>query len=230
MSPLEDELRALGRSAVLPPVDKGLAAAVLEAVEGQPVRRSPVTVLLRRWRAFLALLAVLVGGAVVVSPVRATVAEWLNIGGVKAQPVGQAPSAEPTVPPVQGHLSLEDAGRIAGFAPTVPKVLGPPSRVEASQGFVAMSWSTGERLEQFGSQLDWGYLKQYHGQLDTVDAVNGLWFEAPYELKLVDGAGQQKTLRVAGPTLVWAPDNRTFRLEGVKEKARATEVALSATP
>jgi hypothetical protein len=93
-----------------------------------------------------------------------------------------------------------------------------------------MSWAAGERLEQFESQLDWGYLKQYYGQLDTVDAVNGLWFEAPYELKLVDRAGQQKTLRVAGPTLVWAPDEKTFRLEGVKEKARATEVALSATP
>jgi len=230
MSSLEDELRALGRSAVLPSVDEGLVAAVLEAVEGQPVRRSLVTGLLRRWRAFLALLAVLVGGAVVVSPVRATVAEWLNIGGVKAQPVGQAPSAKPTVPPVQGHLSLEDAGRIAGFTPTVPKVLGSPSRVEASEGFVAMSWATGERLEQFGSQLDWGYLKQYYGQLDPVNAVNGFWFNAPYELKLVGKAGQQTTLRVAGPTLVWAPDARTFRLEGVKDRARATEIALSATP
>lgn len=227
MSSLEDELRALGRSAVTPPVDAGLAAAVLEAVEGQPVRRSLVTVLLRRWRAFLALLAVLVGGAVVVSPVRATVAEWLNIGGVKAQPVGQAPSSEPTVPPVQGHLSLAEAGRIAGFTPALPKVLGPPDRVEASQGFVAMSWAAGERLEQFESQPDWGYLKQYYGQLDTVSSVNGFWFSTPYELKMVDRSGRQTTLRVAGPTLVWVPEDRTFRLEGVKERERATEIALS---
>jgi hypothetical protein len=228
MSSLEDELRALGRSAVVPPVDATLATAVLEAVEGQPVRRSLATTLLRRWRAFLALLAVLVGGAVVVSPVRATVAEWLNIGGVKAQPVGQAPTAPPTVPPVQGHLSLADAERIAGFAPAVPKVLGPPDAVEATQGFVAMSWATGERLEQFKAQPDWGYLKKYYQQFENVDAVNGFWFKAPHELVLVDQDGLQKTIRVAGPTLVWVPDARTFRLEGVATVQRATEIALSA--
>lgn len=222
---LAGELSALGRSAVVPPVDEGLAAAVLEAIADEPVRRSLAEVLRSRWRALLALLAVLVAGAVVVSPVRATVAEWLNIGGVEAQPVGQPPSATPTVPPVTGRLGLQDAARVAGFTPVVPRALGAPTGVEASPGFVAMSWPTGERLEQFDAQPSWKYIKKYYEELDVVDSVNGFWFNAPYELVLVDKAGKEKPIRAAGPTLVWVHDDRTFRLEGVPDEARAVQIA-----
>jgi hypothetical protein len=226
---LASELRALGRSAVVPPVAEGLATAVLEAIEGEPVRRSLANVIRSRWRALLALLAVLVAGVVVVSPVRATVAEWLNIGGVEAQPVGQGPSATPTVPPVTGRIGLQEAGRIAGFTPVVPRALGAPAGVEASQGFVAMSWASGERLEQFEAEPSPMYIKKYYMTLDVVDSVNGFWFSSPYELVLVDKASKEKTIRVAGPTLVWVHGGRTFRLEGVADEARATEIALSAT-
>jgi hypothetical protein len=178
----------------------------------------------------LALLAVLIGGAVVVSPVRASVAEWLNIGGVKAQPVGQAPSGTPTVPPVNGRLGLQDAQRIAGFSPVIPKVLGAPAGVEAARGSVTMSWAGGERLEQFDADLSSNYIKKYYLESDAVESVNGFWFSTPYELVLVDKAGTEKPLRVAGPTLVWVHGGRTFRLEGVAERARATEIAESAIP
>jgi len=225
---LASELRALGRSAVVPPVAEGLATAVLEVVADEPVRRSLVDVLRTRWRALLALLALLVAGAVVVSPVRATVAEWLNIGGVEARPVGQTPSTAPTVPAVTGRMGLQDAERVAGFTPSVPRVLGAPAGVEASQGFLAMSWAGGARLEQFEAQPSPMYIKKYYMSLEVVDSVNGFWFSSPYELVLVDQAGKEKTIRVAGPTLVWVHDGRTFRLEGVADKARATEIALSA--
>ena len=46
---LEDELRSVGRSAVVPPVDDGLTAAVLSRVVGVPVRKR----LRDRWRAFI---------------------------------------------------------------------------------------------------------------------------------------------------------------------------------
>jgi hypothetical protein len=230
MSSLEDELRALGRSAVVSPVDEGLAVAVLEAVAHEPVRRSFAEVLRSRWRALLALLAVLVAGAVVVSPVRATVAEWLNIGGVEARPVGQPPSVTPTVPPVNGRLGLADAARLAGFTPMVPRELGQPTRVEATKGSVVMGWAGGERLEQFDAALSSTYIKKYYMTLDVVDEVNGFWFSSPYQLVMVDKAGKEKALRVAGPTLVWVQDDRTFRLEGAADKTRATEIALSAKP
>jgi hypothetical protein len=218
---LDDELRALGRSAVVPPVDEGLKAAVLTRVADIPVRRS----LRDRWRTFLALFLVLLAGAVATPPVRATVAEWLNIGGVRAQPIGTAPTSTPTGPPaVTGQLSLEEAERVAGFKPALPTELGPPKGVEASPAFVAIGWD-GVRLEQFRAEVSPLYFKKYYRSLEHVPEVNGYWFDTAHELVLVDSAGVERRVRVAGPTLVWVRSGVTFRLEGVADKARAVELA-----
>ena len=225
---LADELRALGRS-VVPPVAEGLTSAVLERVADQPVRRTPMDVIRRKWRALLALLAVLVAGLALTPPVRAAVAEWLSIGGVEARPVPSGPSTAPALPVVTGRLSLEDAGRRAGFVPVVPKVLGTPTGVEASTGMIAMSWSAGQRLEQFAAELSPLYVKKYHSSLEPADGVEGYWFPTPHDLVLLDKDGNERVERVAGATLVWVYDGLTFRLEGVADKARATEIAVSAT-
>lgn len=218
---LDDELRALGRSAVVPPVDEGLTAAVLSRVADLPVRRS----LRDRWRTFLSLFLVLLAGAVATPPVRATVAEWLNIGGVRAQPVASAPTSTPTAPPaVTGQLSLAEAERIAGFKPALPSELGPPTGVEASAAFVAIGWD-GVRLEQFRAEVSPMYVKKYYRSLQHVPELDGLWFDTPHELVLVDSAGVERRVRVAGPTLVWIRSGVTFRLEGVADKARAVRLA-----
>ncbi|WP_433168772.1 hypothetical protein [Kribbella sp. CA-247076] len=219
---LDDELRALGRSAVVPPVDDALTAAVLTRVADLPVRRS----LRDRWRTFLALFLVLVAGAVATPPVRATVAEWLNIGGVRAHPVASAPTSTPTAPPpVTGQLSLEEAQRVAGFKPAVPRGLGTPKGVEASAAFVALGWD-GVRLEQFHAEVSPLYYKKYYQSVDRVPELNGYWFDAPHELVLVDPAGVERRVRVAGPTLVWVSAGVTYRLEGVPDKAQAVELAF----
>ncbi|WP_405066146.1 hypothetical protein OG558_30885 [Kribbella sp. NBC_01510] len=216
---LDEELRVLGRSAVVPPVAEDLTAAVLSRVADLPVRRR----LRDRWRAFVAGLLVLVAGAALTSPVRATVAEWLNIGGVQAQPVGTGPSTAPPVPGVPGHLSLDEAERVAGFKLAKPKDLGAPVGVEASKGFVAMSWD-GVRLEQFQAQMSMRYIKKYYASLEYVPGIDGYWFKTPHELVLEDANGAERVVRVAGPTLVWVHDGVTFRLEGVQE-AKAVELA-----
>jgi len=226
---LADELRALGR-AVVPPVADGLTTAVLERVASAPVRRTPAEVIRSKWRALLALLALLVAGAVVAPPVRAAVAEWLNIGGVEAVPVPSGPTSAPAPPVVTGRLTLAEAGRIAGFVPAAPPILGEPAGVEASSGFVAMSWRTSGgtvRLEQFEAQPSPMYLKKYYSTLEPVEVVDGYWFSTPHELVLQDKNGGERVERIAGPTLVWVQDAMTFRLEGVPDKARATEIALS---
>ena len=212
---LDDELRILGRSVDVPPVDSELTAAVLSRVAGVPVRKR----LRDRWRAFLAGFLVLLVGVALTPPVRATVAEWLNIGGVQARPVGTGPSTAPPVPGVQDQLSLEEAARIAGFTPAVPQSLGAPKGVEASKDFVAVGWD-GVRLEQFRSEVEPMYWKKYYSSLEYVQEVEGFWFGTPHELVLVN----QKVIRIAGPTLVWVRDGVTFRLEGV-DKARAIELA-----
>jgi hypothetical protein len=212
---LDDELRAVGRSAVVPPVDEALTAAVLARVADVPVRKR----LRDRWRAFLAGFLILVAGVVLTPPVRATVAEWLRIGGVQAQPVGTRPSSAPPVPTVNGHLSLEQAARVAGFTPALPKSLGAPTGLEASKGFVAASWGA-VRLEQFQSGISPMYIKQYYDGLEYLPQVNGYWFRTPHQLELVD----KRVVRIAGPTLVWERGGVTFRLEGV-DKTRAVQLA-----
>ena len=169
-------------------------------------------------------LLVLIAGASLTPPVRAAVAEWLNIGGVQAQPVGTGPSVAPPAPGVPGHLSLEEAARVAGFSPAVPKALGTPTGVEASEGFVAIGWG-GVRLEQFRAEVSPMYIKKYYDTIDFVSEVNGYWFKAPHELVLEDKDGKERSIRVAGPTLVWVRDGVTFRLEGVTDEARAVELA-----
>jgi hypothetical protein len=162
---------------------------------------------------------VVLAGLALTPPVRATVAEWLRIGGVEAQQVPTGPSTAPPVPTVPSHLSLEQAERVAGFKPVSLPALGEPTGVEASKGFVAMSWP-GVRLEQFLSDIEPRYLKQYYQGLEYVDAVEGFWFSTPHNLVLVDN----RVVRIAAPTLVWVRDGITFRLEGTG-KDRAIELA-----
>ena len=212
---LEDELRAVGRSAVVPPVDDTLTSTVLTRVADIPVRKR----LRDRWRTFLAGFLVLLAGLALTPPVRATVAEWLRIGGVQAQPVGSGPSTAPPVPTVGGHLSLDQAAQVAGFTPALPKELGPPTGVETSKGFIATSW-TGVRLEQFQSGIEPMYLKRYYGSLEYVEQINAFWFKTPHDLVLVD----KRVVRVAGPTLVWERNGVTFRLEG-PDRTRAIALA-----
>ncbi|GAA3543209.1 hypothetical protein [Kribbella ginsengisoli] len=228
MTSLEEELRALGRSAAVPPVADGLAAKVLERIAEPPVRRTFGEAVRSRWRSLLALLAVLLAGALVTPPVRAAVAEWLNIGGVEAVQVPSGPTSAPQPPAATGQLTVAEAARAAGFAPVVPKALGTPAYVQASAGFVAMSWTTRSgvvRLEQFLAEPSPMYLKKFYMGPDYVQEIDGFWFSTPHELVLQKKTGVEQTVRVAGPTLVWVRDGVTFRLEGVPEKDRAVELA-----
>ncbi|WBQ02286.1 hypothetical protein [Kribbella sp. CA-293567] len=228
MSSLEDDLRALGRSAAVPPAGEDLAAAVLERVAQPPVRRTFGEAVRRRWRSLLALLAVVLAGALVTPPVRAAVAEWLDIGGVEAVQVPSGPTSAPAPPTASGELSLAEASRAAGFTPVAPAALGEPTGVQASAGFVAMSWESASgviRLEQFEAEPSPTYFKKYYADLEYVPSVDAFWFSTPHQLVLVKKTGAQQTVRVAGPTLVWVRNGVTFRLEGVPEKDRAVELA-----
>ncbi len=226
MSSLEDELRALGRSAAVPPVADGLAAKVLERVAEPPVRRTFAAAVKERWRALLALVALLLAGALVAPPVRAAVAEWLNIGGVGAVQVPSGPSSAPPPPTVAGQLTVAEASKVAGFTPVVPAALGTPTGIEATPGFVAMSWRpAGVRLEQFQAELSPMYLKKYYSELEYLPAADAFWFSTPHELVLLKSTGDEQRVRVAGPTLVWVRNGVTFRLEGVPDKARAVDLA-----
>lgn len=225
---LIEELRALGRSADVPPVPADLTTAVLERIAAPATRHTFADKVRTKWRALLALFALLIAGALLAPPVRAAVADWFDIGGVRAQSVESGPTSAPPPPSVEGQLSLPEAAQRAGIEPVTPTALGDPSRVEASPGLVAMGWAGGIRLEQFTEQLSPTYIKKYYAALEPVPSIDGYWFSTPHELVLEDSRGVERRVRVAGPTLVWLYGGLTFRLEGV-DKARAIEIAQSTT-
>ena len=95
-------------------------------------------------------LVALVAGALLtgltISPVGAEVADWFGFHGVfVVEQVGE-PAGQPSVPPVDGSLTLEQAARQAGFVPGVPTSLGDPNAVEADaqRQLVSMSWGSPE--------------------------------------------------------------------------------------
>lgn len=232
---LADELRALGRSAVVPPVADGLATAVLERVADLPVRRTFAQVVRGRWRALLAAFLVVLGVSAVVEPVRATVAGWFGLGGVVVRQVPSGPTTAPRPPDASG-LSLAEAGKQARFIPVVPAELGTPDGVEVSadRRIVAMSWHRPGgtvRLEQFLGQVSMMYIKRIYDQVEflQIDGQAALWFKSPHELVFVDKQGIEHTAqaRAAGSTLVWQYDDLTFRLEGIPDKTRAAAIATS---
>ncbi|GLW44972.1 hypothetical protein Stsp02_06340 [Streptomyces sp. NBRC 14336] len=267
---LPEELRSLGRSLDRPGADG--PETMVERVLGQILAESlPVPVAeparpgerLRsarrwtrvRWRSltvtFCGLLAVLV----LTPPVRATVLDWFDFGGVG---VRYDPSARPTASAEvircerSESVSLARAERQAGFAPAVPPALGRPDAVTVTEEpdgrfLVSLCWQEGGgtvRLDEFPERLDIGFVKTVREQPefialgDTSAPDPALWFARPHLLSFwlvgEDGSPHTRKERTAGPTLLWThgagtPDGETLtlRLEGVPSKERAVEIAKS---
>src|SRR5215212_7349051 len=170
---LEEELRALGRSITVDPPADDLAQRVLARVLAE--RPGPVT---RAWRWLVRsrrrLVAVIIAALIIAlgltPPVRATVLEWLRIGGVVIRiapsPVtGTSPSPQPPGPRGRA-MSVTEAGRLVDFPLGLPQELGPPARVDVSDDrrVVSMEWGSGAariHLDQFDGQLSWVFVKQY---------------------------------------------------------------------
>ncbi|WP_190139413.1 hypothetical protein [Streptomyces longispororuber] len=228
--------------------------------EGAPVRRPGPRerfrealrrlgrVLRLRRRALSAAVCGLLTVAAVTPPVRAAVVEWFDFGGVEVR-------YDPSPPPPSGgppgcgsrSVSLERAAREAGFEPVVPRGLGAPdavtvARAPAGRSSVTLCWVADGgrtvRLDEFPSPLDPGFTKLIEGGPRWVDldgAGTALWFPRPHRLEfwLRDAAGEHwsRTVRTAGPTLLWTHGGKlTLRLEGVASQRRATDLALSAAP
>lgn len=260
---LERELRMLGRGLPVPDVDgetmaERVLAQLLAESAGPPAAAVPPgrwrragRRLRRRWRALTAGLSGVLVVLVLTPPVRATVADWFGFGGVE---VRYDPSAPPrTAAPVPwchgpaGAEGLADAGRRAGFTPSVPGALGAPDAVSVSEGpagrtVVSLCWREDGgtvRLDQFPARLDMGLAKEARARPQWLtlgsegSAGTGLWFAEPHTLRFgmtdARGATWVRSERTAGPTLLWTvPDAATtLRLEGVAELPRAREIAES---
>ncbi|HEY8454705.1 MAG TPA: hypothetical protein VIL34_03870 [Actinopolymorphaceae bacterium] len=245
---LPDELRALGRALPPPDIDEAaLAAAVLERIttETAPGSDRPSEAALRSWRSVIErrrkLLVASVAGALLAlaltPPVRATVADWLGLG-VVVRP-GPSVSTAPPPPPVGKPVDVDEAQRLVGFAPVIPRALGEPDAVgvDTDRRLLSMTWEKDGhriRLDEFADQLSPLFFKKVlsgTGEYVEVGGRGGLWLPKPHHVVLLDENGRERieSARSAGPTLIWETRGLTLRLEGVSDRKRALEIAASTT-
>lgn len=220
LTELADDLRV--------PVPDGLDAAVMARVASARPRS--------RWRRWVAgLLLGLVGGGVVVSPVGATIREWLGFHGVAVES-GDPATGTPVVPTATGPLGLEQAAAVVGFTPVVPAELGPPGGVEVSADalVVSLSWSTESgtlRLDQFRGTVEPLFWKTAPSAVRVpVAGREALWLPTAHRVTVMSAEGDVRQLpsrRLAAPTLVWLDGDLTLRLEGDLTLEEATEIAES---
>jgi hypothetical protein len=241
---LQAELRSLGESLTVAPPTVSYEAAVLHRLAAEPVpsRQLLPRVLAggwRHWRRFLAGVIGLLLAIGLVPPVRATVADWFNFGGVvvRQQP-GSPPTSSVQPPAVTGDLTLARAAELVGFPPIVPRVLGTPTGVSVSSDrrVLSMTWSNTAvgtvRLDEFNGGLSPLFVKLAYqkAEITNVHGELALWFGSPHELIYVDARGAEHTesARLAGRTLIWQRGSISLRLEGNLSRNRAIAVAESA--
>ena len=224
---VEAALRELAREVRTPAPGAGLEQAVLARIESKRPSR-PRTRL--RW-IVTGVVALLTGLAV--SPVGATVAEWLNVHGVmvREQDAGLPDTPTPTVP---SEPSTPETGR-ATFRPLVPEELGEPDGLSVGAGgrLVSMSWTRGDRtirLDQFEADLDPMFWKSSPDAVHVlVEGQDAIWFPSPHEVVVTDEGGDPETYppRLAARTLVVPWRGLTVRLEGAFSLDRAVQIAAS---
>jgi hypothetical protein len=247
LADLDEQLRDLGRSInVAPPADD-LAERVLARVLAErpgPIRRAWHWLVQSRRRLVAMIIAAVIIALGLTPPVRATVLEWLRIGGVviKTAPPPPGTSLTPQPPPTSGAtVSLAEAQRLVDFPLGVPDELGTPASVRVSEDRRVVSMDWGSRaarihLDQFGGELSWVFVKKYWADV-TPTAVGGrdaVWLAKSHPIVYVDPSGAERTesARIAGPSLVWqrsasGGSEVTLRLEGNVTLARALAIAES---
>ncbi len=245
---LTAELRALGSTMITVTPSEDLVEQVLARLPAEPPRhRSRGRWLLARRRRLVALIvAVVIIGLGLTSPVRAAVIEWLRIGGVlvstaPAPSGGPPPTADP-VPTSGAAVTLAEAQALVSFPIGVPEDLGTPRRIQVSadRRVVSMDWEVDARpvrLDQFDGELSWIFIKRAAAPFTIVAVIgrDAIWFPDPHEVAYVDADGVERTeqARIAGPCLVWERPTTagavTARLEGDVPQKRAIAIADSVT-
>jgi hypothetical protein len=256
---LEADLRALGRALAVPPTP-ALGAAVRRRISTAP-RPGLAERLFGRpsWRSLVAAVAVLLvvlGGALAIPPVRSGLARLLHIPGVDIQ---RAPHPLPSVSPSPGgpaslglgdRSSLAAARALAGFTPRIPQALGDPDQVYVLRGTYGTAVTlvylprpglpevrktgVGLLLTEVRGSIDRPLLGKVAGPDTTVTEVRvgpapGFWLAgAPHEVGIQVGQDiHTEPLRLAGDALVWGDGTRVWRLESGLDQQAAIKVAES---
>jgi hypothetical protein len=219
MSPLEQELRALG--ATLFPEEPDIHAAVrtqLVPRAGRPTRRPAL--------ALAALLLVALLAALAIPQARSALERWLGVGSARIHHVQRLPRAT-SGPLISGQAaSVAAAERWIHHRLLYPEALGAPEQLRVDYGLsvVALRWRRPAiRLLEIESGRI--YLEKLVGADTRIEPVTvagstGYWIPARH-IAYFDF--EQPTY--VGPALLWQHEGITLRLDGPRSKAQAVAIA-----
>jgi hypothetical protein len=250
---LERALIDLGRHLAYPPVPD-LAPSVVGRLEGVRPLAPPRPVSPRARRVAVlaaAIVALLVGGALVASPaLRAAILRLFTLPGVRIE-IQESPLPVGRGLDLGERVSLDEARGEAGFQITLPSALGDPDEVyldtPPADGLVSLVWrarpglpeasgsGTGAVLTQFLAQPDEDFIIKKLAAAGVevvevlVDGSTGYWIEGPHTVFVVTEGGSfiEDRARTAGNTLLWSSDGVTLRLETALGMERALAIARS---
>lgn len=229
-SDLESALRSLGARLDVPDPPDVTATVLARLDQPAPSRTG------RRLVAAAAAALVALATAMVVSPaVRATVFDFLRIGGVEIhenQPAPVTPSLDPPLPG-ERDVTLAEARAAVDFPLRLPADLGPPGAVRLIDGDRVVGMAFGNvRIDQFDGGLDPMFTK-FASAADihhvTVGGAPAIWVDRPHPVLYTDRDGNQRdeSARLAGSTLIWERDGVTYRVEGDLTEQEAIKIAES---
>lgn len=174
---------------------------------------------------------------VMVTPLRAAVLEWLQIGAITII-IGEQPTVTPALPSLMnlfGETTLAEARTAVGFPLRLPEGFGPPDHVYQQRvdgDVIIMVWLPHDNrpalsLFQFAPTSD-TYIKPL-SMIQNV-RVNGqpaLWTDQfPHRLEYDNGT-QRAALLVEGSVLIWQENEITYRIESGLSLEEAVRIAES---
>jgi hypothetical protein len=197
-----------------------------------------------RWAWTLAAIFALVflAAALLASPARARIVEWLRVGAVRIFLIDPAITPIPTSPALnselEGETTLLTAQEKVNFNLMIPLDVGEPDRVYYQEidraKLVIMLWQDLEQGDLALYQIQGPVSiinKRYVGSIEetVVGSEWAVWVEGPYELYIETGT--EIDIRVVeGRTLLWQQDGITYRLESHLALEEARELAESLQP
>jgi hypothetical protein len=228
MDELEKQVQRVARQMRYPPTP---------AIRWQRQQAQPHRV---RWTRALAALVLLVA-VVMISPLRASVLEWLRIGiiGFYAE---DGPTPTPSMRSLInlfGQTTLEEAQENVDFTLKLPADFGPPDFVYRQNGdgpAVILVWEAKEGRPAITLyEFYWAQDRPVYGKLiqEVMNTeVNGhpaAWVDIPH-LLVYESNGvvrRQQSFLIRGNVLIWAEDEVTYRLESNLTMEQAVAIAES---
>lgn len=221
----EQDVQRIAQSLPYPPTPEITLKREHRTPNWQPLARAAV------------LLLVLGIASMAVSPIRAAILDFFQIGAVRVQLADVADDGRTLyLSDLTGETTLQDAQAQVGFTLYTPPN-NPPDHVFVQDSeLVIFVWLEGRTITQALyqiNQMNWFITKSAPTMTPTdVDGMQAFWFEYGHPVTFErDGElVRELTHFVEGNVLVWNAGNTTYRLETNQSLDAARIIAASLVP